>query len=251
MNNPTLQNIAILGATGSVGSALARQLVAKGHKVFLAGRNEEVLKSLASELSSEFAIVEATQTGSVEECLSKAKESLCEINGIANCIGSVLLKAAHTTSQDEWDETIAVNLTSAFNVVKAAGKLMRSNGGSVVLVSSSAAEIGLPNHEAIAAAKAGIIGLTRSAAASYANRGIRFNAITPGLVKSNMTKKLWENPAAAQMSIDMHALGRLGEPEDIANAIAFLLDGNNSWISGQVLGVDGGLGSLLPRQKAK
>ena len=119
----------------------------------------------------------------------------------------------------------------------------------MVLCSSAAARIGLANHEAIAAAKAGIIGLTLSAAATYSNRGIRFNAVAPGLVKSEMTRTLWESEEAAAVSSQMHALGRLGKPEDVAAAIAFLLDPANAWITGQVLGVDGGLGSVLPRTR--
>ena len=117
------------------------------------------------------------------------------------------------------------------------------------MVSSAAAQIGLSNHEAIAAAKAGIIGLTLSAAATYAGRRIRFNAVSPGLVKSEMTRKLWESDEALAMSSRMHALGRLGEPEDVARAIAWLLDPTNDWITGQNIGVDGGLGSVLTRMK--
>jgi NAD(P)-dependent dehydrogenase (short-subunit alcohol dehydrogenase family) len=126
---------------------------------------------------------------------------------------------------------------------------MRATGGSVVLVSSAAALTGLPNHEAIAAAKAGIIGLTRSAAASYANSRIRFNAVAPGLVRTEMSEQLWSDEATAAGSIAMHPLGRLGEPEDIASMIAWLLDPANDWVSGQVLAVDGGLSQVRSRPK--
>lgn len=127
---------------------------------------------------------------------------------------------------------------------------MRQNGGSIVLISSAAARIGLANHEAIAASKAGIIGLTVSAAATYAGRGIRVNAVTPGLVKSEMTRKLWDTESAAAASKQMHALGRLGEPDDIAKAAAWLLDSENNWITGQTISVDGGLSAVVPRAKA-
>ena len=121
----------------------------------------------------------------------------------------------------------------------------------MVLVSSAAATIGMPNHEAIAAAKAGIEGLVRSAAATYAGSSIRFNAVAPGLVKSKMTERLWNNETTASNSIQMHALGRLGEPDDIAAAIDWLLSTESSWITGQVLGVDGGLASVLPRRTVR
>ena len=121
---------------------------------------------------------------------------------------------------------------------------MQKCGGSIVLFSTAAARTGLPNHEAIAAAKAGVIGLMQSAAASYASRGIRINAVAPGLVKTGLTEKIWSNEKSAAFSQGMHALGRLGEPEDVASLVQWLLDPENNWVTGQVLGVDGGLGTL-------
>jgi hypothetical protein len=121
------------------------------------------------------------------------------------------------------------------------------NGGAVVLVSSAAARIGLANHEAIAAAKAGIIGLVLSAAATYARQRIRFNAVAPGLVRTPLTRGLVSSEPAEKASVAMHPLGRLGEPEDVARAICFLLDPAQGWITGQVLGVDGGLADVKAR----
>ena len=117
----------------------------------------------------------------------------------------------------------------------------------MVLVSSAAARVGIANHEAIAAAKAGVIGLVLSAAATYARQGVRFNAVAPGLVRTPLTKGLVASEQAEKASLGMHPLGRLGEPGDVARAIAFLLDPAQSWITGQVLGVDGGLADLKAR----
>ena len=241
--------IVVLGGTGAVGSALIRKLAAKGVPVVAGVRDLAKAESLEAETGCMIHHVDASEAGSIEACVKAAADQLGAVHGIANCIGSVLLKPAHLTSDEEWDNTISVNLTSSFACVRAAAKVMRKNGGSIVLCSSAAAQIGLSNHEAIAAAKAGIIGLALSASATYANRGIRVNAVAPGLVKSEMTRKLWETEEAAAMSSQMHALGRLGEPDDIASAIAFLLDPVNNWITGQTLGVDGGLGSVLTRMK--
>ncbi len=238
----------ILGATGSVGSALARRLVATGDRVMLAARDPELLSQLATELHAASQVVDAEEEGAIEKCVEHAAEELGGINGIANCVGSILLKPAHTTSYEEWNHLLTTNLTSCFAATRAAAKTLRSAGGSVVFVSSAAAGVGTPNHEAIAAAKAGIEGLTRSAAATYANRGIRFNAVAPGLVKSKMTTKLWESESAAAQSSEMHPLGRLGEPDEVAAAIQWLLEPSNSWITGQVLSVDGGLANVLPRR---
>ena len=126
---------------------------------------------------------------------------------------------------------------------------MKRSGGSVVLVSSAAARIGMPNHETIAAAKAGGEGLVVSAAASYANRGTRFNAVAPGLTKSNMTRHLWENESSAEASVRMHALGRLGESDEVASMIDWLLYDEAGWVTGQIFGVDGGLSSVLGRPR--
>ena len=167
--------------------------------------------------------------------------------GAAPWTGSLLLKPAHRTSDDEYRQTMAANLDAAFAVVRGATKAMLRTGGSIVLVSSAAGRLGLANHEAIAAAKAGIEGLARAAAASGAARGIRVNAVAPGLTRTPLTEALLGAPASEAASIAMHALGRLGEPEDVARAIAWLLDPGQEWITGQVLGVDGGLSSVRAR----
>lgn len=112
--------------------------------------------------------------------------------------------------------------------------------------STMAARLGLVNHEAIAAAKAGVIGLTLSAAATYASKGIRVNAVAPGLVRTPLTARITSNEATLNASTAMHALGRVGEPEDVASAIAWLLDPAQAWVTGQVI-VGGGLAMLRSR----
>lgn len=144
---------------------------------------------------------------------------------------------------------VETNLFTAFATVRAGGKLLREYGGSIVLFASAAAEIGIQNHEAIAAAKGGIIGLARSAAATYGSHNIRVNVISPGLVRTQLTRRIWENPASAAASADLHALGRLGEPEQVASLAAWLLDPQNDWITGQVIGLDGGLSRVQPRRR--
>ncbi len=235
----------IIGATGTTGSCLARKLVEAGREVFLVGRDPAKLQELASELGAQFATADLSSSDSLGEAVSGAGQ----VDSFVNCIGSILLKPAHLTSDAEFREVVETNLFSAFATVKCAGKMLRANGGSVVLMSSAAAKLGIANHEAIAAAKAGIEGLARSAAATYAGANIRFNVVSPGLVKTNLTKRIWEVPAMANASAELHALGRLGEPEQIASMIAWLIAPENHWITGQVIGVDGGLGSVQPRRK--
>lgn len=241
------RSFVVLGAGGGIGSATARMLAKQGANLVLAGRTPGPLEELASETGGIAHLLDATDTAAVSAAVDDAVSRYGRLDGIANCVGSLLLKPAHITSDDEWDDTIATNLRSAFAAVRAGAKAMRSEGGSVVLVSSAAAQYGLANHEAIAAAKGGISGLTLAAAASYASAGIRVNAVAPGLVQTALTERLTASETAKQASLAMHALGRLGEPADVASAIVFLLDPANSWITGQVIGVDGGLGSVRPR----
>ena len=217
--------------------------------MILAARDRERLELLASELDCESVTIEASDPSTLEAAVRIGVDRFGQVDGVANCVGSLLLKPAHSTSYEEWDEAIATNLTSAFAILRAAGTAMRTAGGSVVFVSSAAARVGLANHEAIAASKAGIAGLTLSAAATYAGRGIRVNAIAPGLVKSRMTKRLWESDAAAKASLVMHALNRLGEPDEVAGLIEWLLSPASSWMTGQIIGIDGGLASVAPRKK--
>jgi NAD(P)-dependent dehydrogenase (short-subunit alcohol dehydrogenase family) len=122
------------------------------------------------------------------------------------------------------------------------------SSGSVVLLSSAAAMQGLANHEAIAAAKGGVISLAKSAAATYAGQNLRFNVVAPGLTKTKLTQKITSNEASLKFSQGMHALGRIGEPSEVARAVEFFLDEKSSWITAQVLGVDGGLSNVQPKK---
>ena len=223
---------------------MARLVVAAGGRVFLAGRDAARLEATANELGMPWGTVEATDPDKIDACADAAAASLGGLDGITNCVGSILLKPAHLTSTADWSATIATNLTSAFGCVRAAGRLLKAEGGSVVLVSSAAARVGLANHEAIAAAKAGIMGLVLSAAATYARQKIRFNAVAPGLVRTPLAAGLVASELAEKASIGMHPLGRLGEPGDVARAIVWLLDPAQSWVTAQVIGVDGGLADV-------
>ena len=237
----------IIGATSAIGTEVCRKLQATGKRLILAGRNAEKLAALEREFKVQGFQLEAHAPDTIAAVVQQAQGLYSRLDGVVNCIGSLLLKPAHLTSDTEWAATISTNLGSAFATVRAATKAMFQTGGSIVLVSSAAARIGLANHEAIAAAKAGIIGLTLAAAASYAGRGIRINCVAPGLVKTPLTARITENETALKHSQAMHALGQIGDPGDVASAIVWLLDPANRWVTGQVLGVDGGLGSIKAR----
>lgn len=234
----------IFGASGGIGTELCLHLVSQGDEVIAAGRSKEKLRNVGSDLGIETIQCDATDFGQVEETVKAASSKLGKMNGVAHCVGSILLKPAHLTREDEWRDVMDTNLTSAFAVLRAAANQMRGDGGSIVLVSSAASQIGLPNHEAIAAAKAGVVGLAISAAASYAKMGIRVNAVAPGLVETPLTERITSRESSRKASEAMHPLGRLGKPDDVAEAIAWLLGPRSDWITGQVIGIDGGLANI-------
>lgn len=244
-----MSNYLIIGGTSTIGHSVAQKLLNLDHHVYMTGRDLKKTENIAQELNIPFSIIDASDFIAVESVFERAIETMGSLDGVVNCAGSLLLKSAHLTSKIEYENIILSNLTTSFAVTRSAGKFMTKGGGSIVLISSAAALTGISNHEAIACAKSGIIGLTLSAAATYAPYNLRFNAVAPGLVETNLTTPIIQSEPSRKASQAMHALGRLGKPEDIASAIIFFLLPENNWITGQVLAVDGGLGSIKPKIK--
>lgn len=242
---------AVIGATGGIGAALSRRLAHAGARLALGARGNDRLEALSAALPGSHC-ARTLDASSTEQTVAFARAAAAELgrlDGIACCVGSIILKPADRTSDDEFEATLRQNLWPAFGAIKAAAATMRDAGGSVLVFASAAAQTGLPNHEAIAAAKGAVIALARSAAATYAPRGIRVNAIAPGLVDTPAAAGILAGEPARRASEAMHPLGRIGTPEDIAPLAALLLSGEASWITGQVLGVDGGLATVRGRVK--
>lgn len=242
-----MANYLIIAASSDIGQSTAELLHAAGHRLFLTSTKQDAIASIADKMQTPYALCDATSFDAVDDIAKQAISELGALDGIVNCAGSLLLKAAHLTSQQQYHDVINASLTTAFATIRAAGKHLINTGGAVVLISSAAAMAGFSNHEAIAAAKGGITGLARSAAATYAPNNIRFNVVAPGLTETKLTQGLTSNPTSRKVSEGMHALGRLGKPADIARAIQFFLDPLNDWITGQVLAVDGGLSCIRPK----
>jgi NAD(P)-dependent dehydrogenase (short-subunit alcohol dehydrogenase family) len=246
MTHPA-QTAVIMGGTGGIGSELARRLSDGGWNLVLGARDESKLATLASELEAEAMSFDARRFEDCEALVQRAVELHDRVDAVVCCVGSIVLKPAHLTNQDDFEDTIATNLTAAFGALRAGAKAMMKTGGAIALVSSVAGNFGMANHEAIAAAKGGVEGLVRSAASSYGPRGIRVNAVAPSLTDTPLAAHIVANEKSVEASRKMHPLGRIGEPGDIAGALAFLIDPAQSWITGQVLGVDGGLGHARGR----
>ena len=241
----------VIGAAGGIGSAMCRMLARKGARLFLVGQTAGKLEAFAAEFSElrpdgEYVprVADATASADIDACFAEASAKFGKLAGATNLVGSLLLKPAHLTTDAEFDQALRLNAHTAFYTVRAAAKAMMETGGSIVLASTVAARIGLVNHEAIAAAKGAVSGLVLAAAATYASRNIRVNAVAPGLVMTPLTAKITSNELSLKASTAMHPLGRVGEPNDVAAAIAWLLDPATTWVTGQTIGVDGGLSTV-------
>lgn len=243
------KNYLIFAGTSSIGSDLIRKLKVFDSNVFFTSRNQEKAQEISDKFGYDYEICpDLANFEDVENIFKKAKEKLGSIDGVVNFSGSILLKAAHQTKFDEYNDVIAKNLGTSFAITRAAAKYM-TNGGSVVLISSIAASVGISNHEAIAAAKAGIEGLVRSAACTYSPKNIRFNCVAPSLTDTNLSTMITQNEMMLNASNKMHALGKIGNIGDISRACSFLLNPENDWITGQVIKIEGGF-SLKSKVKA-
>ena len=231
----------ILGATGSIGSSLAKKVVTDGGQVHLVGRDEPSLSKLASELNSTFTTCDVLEENFSERIFGDLGDT--PINGLAYCVGSIDLKPIRMTKKSDYMQSFNLNLISATEIIRKASDSLKKNKGSIVLFSTVAVRRGFTNHSIVASAKGAIEGLTVSLAAEFAPN-IRVNCIAPIITKSKIANFILKNEKMADSIAKMHPLKRVGEGSDSASVANFLLSDNSLWITGQILGVDGGRSSL-------
>ncbi|MDC0945232.1 SDR family oxidoreductase [Candidatus Pelagibacter sp.] len=229
----------IFGATGSVGSSLAEQLKNSGNDVHLVARNESEVKAFAEKLDCSYTVADVLEDGFIE----KVKSDINEIKGIAYCVGSIDLKPLRMVTEADMNKCMKLNLYSAIEAIKGFQEILKKNKGSVVLFSTVAAQRGFANHTIIASAKAAVEGLTVTLAAEFAPN-IRVNCVAPSLSKSKIAEPMLKNPAIAEGIAKAHPLKRLGEGKDSAALAKFLITEDSSWVTGQVIAVDGGRSKL-------
>ena len=229
----------IFGATGSIGSSLAEQLMSSGNNVHLIGRNETQLKNISEKLGCTSTVADVLKDGFIE----KVKNDISEINGIAYCVGSIDLKPLKMVTEQDFNKCMKLNLYSAVEVIKGYQESLKKNKGSIVLFSTVAAQRGFTNHAIIASAKAAIEGLTVSLAAEFAPN-IRVNCVAPSLTNSKIAEPMLKNKALADGIAKAHPLKRLGEGKDSAALAKFLMTEDSSWMTGQIIAVDGGRSKL-------
>ncbi len=231
------KKILIFGATGSVGSSLTKLLKESSMDAHLIGKNEDEISNLKDQTGFSYSIADVTDQNFIET-IDKDLDGL-EISGIAYCVGSIDLKPINLVSKKDYLKSFELNLFPIVEIIKKFKDNLKKNKSSVVLFSTVAVKQGFPNHSIISPVKASLEGLTVSLAAELAPN-VRVNCIAPSLSKSKMAGKILSNPKIAEGIAKQHPLKRVGEGNDSAALAKFLLSDESSWITGQIIGVDGG-----------
>ena len=231
----------VFGATGSIGSSLAHKLYEDQFDCHLVGRNENELKELSEILKYTYSVSDVLKLDFVSSLKKDLEEN--EILGIAYCVGSIDIKPFKLTQAKDFVSSYVLNLVAVTEILRAFQDNLKRNKGSVVLFSTVAAKKGFANHSIISSAKAGLEGLTVALAAELAP-DIRINCIAPSLTKSKIASSVIKNSSIEESIAKMHPLKRIGEGADSANLANFLLTSKSSWITGQIIAVDGGRSNI-------
>jgi NAD(P)-dependent dehydrogenase (short-subunit alcohol dehydrogenase family) len=234
--------IIIVGGSGGIGSALARRLAAAGRALHLIGRDGARLSATAAETGASHAVADVGDRGALADAIAAAGGVAA---GLVYAVGSITLKPLARITDDDIERDFRLNALGAFRSVQLALPALKANPevSSVVLFSSIAVTQGFTSHASIGMAKGAVEGLTLSLAAELAPK-LRVNCIAPSLTQTPLAAGLTANAQMASAIAALHPLQRLGEADDIAALAAFLLGPDSGWITGQIIGVDGGRSTL-------
>ena len=239
----------VTGASGGIGSAIARALASQGARLAISGSNSSKLRSFREELNDEYkhdsgAHVEITcdlsDTKQVEELIPAAVDTLGQLDILVNNAGITRDNLAMRMKDEEWEQVIKINLEAAFRLMRASARpMMKARFGRIITITSVVGATGNPGQMNYAAAKAGLVGMTKSYAQEVASRGITANCVAPGFIRTAMTDVL---PDAQKDALNSRIpMGRMGESDDIGSAVAFLASREAGYVTGQVLHVNGGM----------
>lgn len=231
----TGKNILVVGASSGIGYELAQKLLFANAKVISASRNAP------QDLAVQHIGFDVTvDSGS-------ALAEIPQLDGVAYCVGSINLRPFNRLSQEDFIKDYQLNVLGAVKTIQnVLPALKKSETSSIVLFSTVAVAVGMGFHASIASAKGAVEGLAKSLAAEFAANKIRVNVIAPSLTDTPLAKNLLSSPEKREASAKRHPIARVGKPHDLASAAIFLLSDEASWISGQVIGIDGGMSTLKP-----
>ena len=232
----------VTGASGGIGSAIAKALAGQGARIALSGTRQEALEAVAAEIGGDPVILTAnlSDAAEVDGLVPRAVEALGKLDILVNNAGVTRDNLAMRMKDEEWSDVIRINLEAAFRLSRAALKpMMRARFGRIVSITSVVGATGNPGQANYAASKAGIVGMSKALAQEVATRGITVNCVAPGFIRSAMTDALPE--AQRENLLGKVPAGRLGEGEDVGAAVAYLASREAGYLTGQTLHVNGGM----------
>jgi len=235
----------LIGGSSDIGIELCKRLVVDNHRITIVARDHQRLSDFKDTSVQKFS-GDANDEELIKEAVIAATElGKGKLDGVVHLVGSLALRPPHAMKIEDFEEVIKTNLTSAFVTLSIACKqMLRNGGGRVIFTSSVAGSLGLVNHEAISAAKGGVESMVRSAAATYSRRGIRVNAVAPGLTDTRLSYPITNSPNSKKAAVEKIPLNRINEPEEIAGTIKWLLTDAPDNITGQIFHLDGGMSKI-------
>jgi len=242
MNDLKNKNIIVTGASGGIGNSIVKKLYEVGANILASGTRIEKLEELKKNYNNiKFLNFDIAQSDKIEEFIDKATDALGgNLDCLINNAGITKDNLAIRMSIDEWKKVIDINLTSTFLMSKfAIKKMLKNKSGKIVNITSVVGHTGNIGQVNYTASKAGIVAMSKSLAIEYAKKNININCISPGFIKTAMTEKIDEK--FKEVIISKIPSARLGDPEDIANAVLFLTSNHSSYINGETLHVNGGM----------
>lgn len=255
MSESEIERVAVVtGAAGGLGQAVSCKLAAAGWKLIRVGRDASRLDECYDDRSQQghlHVVADCSTVAGARSIMAAAKTHSLQPIALAHCVGNIRLGALHRTSEVDFNDCLSANLISAFHTLAAfVGSLRDARiAGNAVLVSSAAARIGTPNHEAVAAAKAGLEGLVRGAAATYASNGIRVNAVAPGIMDTLAAARVLGSDVGRQSAARQYPLPGVGTPDELADLMVWLMSSQAARVTGQVWSLDGGFSTIRPLVK--
>jgi NAD(P)-dependent dehydrogenase (short-subunit alcohol dehydrogenase family) len=246
VRNATMPKCVVVGGSGGIAAALARNLKSMNYELHLIGRNEASLAEFAGQLGASHATADVTDDAQLSSALAAAGSA---IDSLCYTVGTINLKPFARLSRNDFLTDFELNALAAARAIQLSLPQLRASAqpnASVLLFSSIAVAQGFTAHASVAMAKGAVEGLVKALAAELAPK-IRVNAIAPSLTRTKLARSLTDNNALAQTIAGLHPLQRLGEPEDVAAMGVLLLSPQSGWITGQVIGVDGGRSTIRTR----